>query len=334
MPGVAAAAVVCWAACLLLFRRDPRRVRTGAVLLLAVHLSASALVGLAPFDLTAVEVLLLVAGALGLIGTAALGLLVVTGSLVVSRAEAGPGGRLLTGLGGIALLLAPWAAAALAGTGGTAGIVAAVLGGTIAMHLGLALLVFLGASVPYQLFPPHCEADGIIILGSTLRDGRVTPLLRRRLDRAVAERERLLALGRDPLLVPSGGKGDARTPAESEAMAVHLLEARGMPTSRVIAETEARTTEENLLLSHLLLDAAGRRGPYLVATSGYHAFRAALLARDLGFGDAVVGGPTAPTYLPTATLREFVLTMASRWRWVVAGIPITLGTVALLLRAA
>lgn len=334
MVGVGIAAVLSWTLLLVLRHRDPRRLRTGLVLLVAVLSSASLLALLAPWGLSAGAALLLVVGALGLIGTLTLGLTVVIGSFAVSRQESGALGRVLSGLGGIALLSAPWGTAALAGSDSALGTPAALLGGTLAMHLGLGFLVFLGASVPYQLFPPHREAAAIIVLGSTLREGRVTPLLRRRLDRAVAERERLLALGIDPLVMPSGGKADADTPAESEAMAAYLTGAAGVPPDRVRAETSSRTTEENLVLSHRLLDAAGLQGPHLVSTSGYHAFRAALLARGLGFGDAVIGGPTSLSYLPTATLREFVLTLWYRLRWVLVGLPMTCGLLDLLLHGA
>src|SRR5699024_9631345 len=92
--------------------------------------------------------------------------------------------------------------------------------------------------------------------------GAAPPPLRPRLDRAVRERERLLALGIDPLLMPSGGKGDADPPAESEAMAAYLIGTAGVPADRVRAETSSRTTEENLVLAHRLLDAAGLQGPY------------------------------------------------------------------------
>lgn len=332
MVGVGAAAVLCWVACPLLFRADPRRMRLGLVLLLAVLTSAASLVLLAPWGLPAGTALLLVAGALGLIGTLALGATVVVGALAVSRQDSGLAGRALSGLGGLALLLAPWAAAGLAGTDSGVGLVAAVLGGAIAAHLGLAFLVFLGASLAYQLFPPHRESSGIIVLGSTLHAGSVPPLLRRRLERAVAERARLLALGLDPLLVPSGGKGDAQTPAESEAMAAFLTGEAGVPAARVRAETASRTTEENLVLSHRLLEAAGHQGPFLISTSGYHAFRAGLLARRLGFQDAAIGGPAPLAHLPTATLREFVLTLACRARWAVALLPVSLGLVGLLVR--
>src|SRR5699024_6449788 len=103
---------------------------------------------------------------------------------------------------------------------------------------------------------------------------------------------------------------------------------------RVRAETAARTTEENLVLSHAILDGVGHQGPYIIATSRYHAFRAALLARGLGFDDAAVGGPTTMSYLPTATLREFVITLWRRKRWIAALLPVTMVLVALLVRAA
>lgn len=333
MVGLGAAAALSWAAYRLLLRRDARRLRTGVVLLLAVLATLALLARLVLRERPTGEVLLLVADALGLSGALALGLTVVIGSLAVSRQESGLPGRVLSGLGGLALLLAPWAVVGLAGTGRLFGVGAAIVAGVIATTLGLAFLVFLGAAVPYQLLPRPREGTGIIILGSTLREGRVTPLLRRRLDRAVAERARLLALGVDPLLVPSGGKGDAENPAESEAMAAYLTAAAGVPVDRVRPETESRTTEENLILSHRLLDAAGHQGPYIVSTSGYHAFRAGLLARGLGFDDAVIGGPTSLSYLPTATLREFVLTMSYRKRWIAASLPVTAWLVTLLVRA-
>src|SRR5699024_2267950 len=105
---------------------------------------------------------------------------------------------------------------------------------------------------------------------------------------------RLLALGIDPLVMPSGGKADADTPAESEAMAAYLTGAAGVPPDRVRAETSSRTTEENLVLSHRLLDAAGLQGPHLVSTSGRPA-----VAGLPAHGDAAAGrpGPVVPPAL-------------------------------------
>lgn len=203
----------------------------------------------------------------------------------------------------------------------------------VALHLGGAFLVFLTASLLYLRFPRPVHTDGIIVLGSGLVRGRVSRLLRGRLDRAVAAREELLSRGRDPLLVPSGGRGAHEPRAEAEAMAEYLVQEVGMPVARVRAETRSRTTEENLILSHRLLDDSGQTGPYLIATSRYHAFRAALLARSLGYADEAVGGPTAAYYVPTATLREFIAVMSYRRGWNLAALLPGVALTALLVRA-
>ena len=104
--------------------------------------------------------------------------------------------------------------------------------------------------------------------------------------------------------------------------------------SRVRAETASRTTEENLTLSHRILEEAGVAGPYIVSTSRYHAFRAALLARSLGFADEAVGGPTTFYYVPSATLREFLAVLSYRRLWFALSFLPSLGLVALLVRAA
>src|SRR5690625_7420671 len=101
-----------------------------------------------------------------------------------------------------------------------------------------------------------------------------------------------------------------------------------------MAETESATTEENLICSHRLLDEAGHQGPYLVATSRYHAFRAAQLARKLGYEDEAIGGSTTFYFGPSATLREVIAIMT--YHHVETRVPLLppLPLGALLLRAA
>ncbi len=106
-------------------------------------------------------------------------------------------------------------------------------------------------------------------------------------------------------------------------MAEWLIE-QGVDPSTVIIEDTARNTEENLLLSVGLLRERGIDGPYLVATSNYHAPRAALQARDLGIDAQVVGGPTARYFLPSAYLREFVAVLQARPSTVVIGAVVAL----------
>ncbi|WP_193107212.1 YdcF family protein [Brachybacterium sp. FME24] len=322
-----------WAVYLLVFRQDRRRVRNGVLLLIALHSGISLLANLVSTTLPLGDLMVLAAGAVALLGILALGIFMVSNGLTMVRKEGRSLGNLLSGFAGLALLAAPVAAVALVLTLTPFGIGAGALLGLVSLHVGIAFLVFLCASVPYQLFPKQLDTSGIIIHGSGLIDGQVPKLLRSRLDRGVAERERLLSAGIDPLLVPSGGKGEDEPRAEGAAMAEYLLKDAEVPADRVHAETESRTTEENLVLSHRILDEAGHQGPYVVSTSRYHAFRAALLARRLGYADEAIGGPTAFYYVPSATLREFLAVMSYRKVWLTVLFLPSLAIVALLVRA-
>lgn len=323
-----------WAVYLVVFRRDRRRVRNGVLLLIALHSSISTLARLVSTALPLGDLLVLAGGGLALLGVLVLGVFMICNGLTMVRKEGRSLGNLLSGLVGIALLAAPVASASLVVTLNPIGLGAGALLALLSLHIGLAFLVFLCASVPYQLFPRQLDTEGIIIHGSGLIDGQPPKLLRNRLDRGVAERERLLSKGLDPLLIPSGGRGEDEPRAEGEAMAEYLLEDAGMPADRVHAETESRTTEENLVFSHRILDATGHQAPYIVTTSRYHAFRAALLARKLGFADEAIGGPTAFYFVPSATVREFLAILSYRKVWLTVLFLPSIAFVILLVRAA
>lgn len=323
-----------WGLYLLVFHRDRRRVRNGVLLLIALGSSLSTLGQLVQTTLPLGDVLVLAAVLLEVLGLVGLAVFMVWNGLTMVRKEGRSLGNLLSGFAGLALLASPVVAGALLFSLHPLGLAAGALLALLTLHVGLAFAVFLCASIPYQLFPKQLPTEGIIVHGSGLIRGKVSPLLRNRLDRAVAERDRLLALGLDPLLVPSGGQGEDEPRPEGEAMAEYLVEEAGMPAERVRAETASRTTEENLTLSHRILEEAGVAGPCIVATSRYHAFRAALLARSLGYADEAVGGPTAFYYVPSATLREFIAVLTYRKVWFAVSFLPALGLVALMVRAA
>ena len=120
------------------------------------------------------------------------------------------------------------------------------------------------------------------MLGSGLIRGEVPPLLRSRLDRALAIYRSVPTGGRRrPLLIPSGGQGADEPRPEGEAMAEYLV-AQGADPDDVRAETASTSTRENLLLSREVQREAGREGRTLVVTNDYHVLRAALLARAVG----------------------------------------------------
>ena len=82
-------------------------------------------------------------------------------------------------------------------------------------------------------------------------------------------------------------------------MTAYLLE-RGLDEHDVVTEDRATSTEENLLFSRDLLEERGVTGHLRVITSGYHAGRAALIARRLGLDADVSGARTAWYFVPSA----------------------------------
>lgn len=130
-----------------------------------------------------------------------------------------------------------------------------------------------------------------------------------RIDKGLEVLRSELDRDRDTVLILSGGQGPDEVAPEGEVMAEYAVEA-GAPADRVRAETEAGTIEENLLLSRDLLLAEGRGTDLIVATNDYHAFRAAIIARELGIDAQVVGAPTARYFFPSAVLREFIAVLS------------------------
>lgn len=161
-------------------------------------------------------------------------------------------------------------------------------------YLGVVFLIFVTYAVVYGRTRHKVEPAAVVILGSQLIEGRVPPLLRARLDRALEIYRQ--ASEPKPLLIPSGGQGADEPRPEGEGMAEYLLE-QGAAPADVLPEEQAVNTEQNLRLSATLHDDAVRRGtarpgPLLVSTDNYHVLRAALPARRLKLDAEVVGART------------------------------------------
>jgi uncharacterized SAM-binding protein YcdF (DUF218 family) len=169
------------------------------------------------------------------------------------------------------------------------------------------------------------RGDYVIVLGAGLgRRGQVTPLLASRLERGREVWEALAARGGRPVLIVSGGQGSDERTSEAAAMAAYLT-GHGFPAGSLVAEDRSRTTEENLVFSKAIMDAARPAGPggrdprCVIVTSSYHVFRTAIIARKTGIRGQVTGARTAGYYWPTAMLREFAAVFL-RYRMVNIGI--------------
>ncbi len=178
-------------------------------------------------------------------------------------------------------------------------------------YIPFALLgVLLSNEICYRLHKKS-ETEYVIVLGcGILPDGRVTPLLRGRLDAAISAYE---AGGRRAKIIVSGGQGSDEVVSEACAMANYLRE-QGIRGDDIILEDESTTTEENLRNSLAIMNARGGARHCTIATSSYHCLRAAMFARRLGINSSCVGGRTAAFYYPAAFFREYVaLVMRNRY---------------------
>ncbi len=140
-------------------------------------------------------------------------------------------------------------------------------------------------------------ADAIAVFGAAEYDGRPSPVLRARLDHALALYRRGLA----PLVITLGG-GDEEAHSEGAVGHDYLL-AHEVPEDDIIAETQSSNTEE----SAARLAAIARENGLnriLAVSDGTHLFRIHALCSSLGLN--VVTSPRAearPLSFLDATMR-------------------------------
>ncbi|MGC4191056.1 MAG: YdcF family protein [Thermomicrobiales bacterium] len=294
---------------------DARTLRTGVLLLAGTSLAGLTLLGTIlqktsnvndPSDLTAEWILLGVLGiALASVLILAL-VLTVNGVVLIRREGASPAHALslAMGLGIIAYAGVAFLAAIL---GSPQLFLVVVLLGFPLMYLSFVFTAFVTYAALYLFVTRRWggPVDAVIVLGAGLRNGRVTPLLRSRLDRGIEVFARSRQAGRTTILVPSGGKGADEPVSEAAAMAAYLVE-QGIAPDAIVAEDRSRTTWENVRFSKALLDERGMSGRAAVATNNFHAFRAAMLMRKARLKGYATGSPTASYFWPAATIREFL----------------------------
>jgi uncharacterized SAM-binding protein YcdF (DUF218 family) len=120
------------------------------------------------------------------------------------------------------------------------------------------------------------EADAIIVLGAAQYVGRPSPVLRARLDHAVALWKRGLA----PRLVLTGGTGVGDTLSEADVSRRYAMK-QGVPASAIMLENEGQTTSESLRAVATYLR-AGDDTTVILVSDPFHMLRLSVLARQMG----------------------------------------------------
>jgi len=146
------------------------------------------------------------------------------------------------------------------------------------------------------------KEDAAVVLGAGLKGSRVSKILANRLDEAVSYYEK----NPGAVIVVSGGQGFQEDMPEADAMEAYLA-ARGVPENKIYEERESSSTYENLEFSKKILDGLFA-GPYktVVITSDFHAFRAELVAKRLGYDAAHIGAKTQWYAAPMNYMREIL----------------------------
>lgn len=143
-------------------------------------------------------------------------------------------------------------------------------------------------------------ANAIVVLGAAQYAGKPSPVLRARLDHALALWQRHLA----QLLILTGGTGTGDTTSEAAVGRTYAIK-HGVPDTVILMETEGRTTSESMRAVAAMLEARGLQTALLVSDP-FHMLRLRILARRFGFTPY-----TSPTRTsPISPNRE------ERWKYI------------------
>ena len=178
---------------------------------------------------------------------------------------------------------------------------------------GFAFAGFMLYSILYLFIPKKKHYDFIIIHGAGLLGGeKVTPLLKRRIDKAVEAYHK----SKNPhiKIIASGAQGADEKISEAQAIVNYLLEETDVPREAIILEDKSTTTYENLLYSKELGEKLVAKPQFLFVTNDYHVFRTSTYARKLKMKGDGLGCRTAGYYIPSAFIREYVaLCVKLKW---------------------
>jgi uncharacterized SAM-binding protein YcdF (DUF218 family) len=121
------------------------------------------------------------------------------------------------------------------------------------------------------------RAQAIVVFGAAQYNGTPSPVLRARLDHAIA----LFRQGYADVVVVTGGRvGNDPSGTEASVSAKYLAE-HGVPDSAVLREVRGRTSWQSLASAAAFLKQRGIRRVILVS-DGFHALRVRAMAKELG----------------------------------------------------
>jgi uncharacterized SAM-binding protein YcdF (DUF218 family) len=163
---------------------------------------------------------------------------------------------------------------------------------------------------------PARDQDFIVILGCWFRkDGSLPPLLKGRVDRAIAFwKQQKEGSGKEAILIPSGGQGRNESMPEAEAMSNYIA-GTDIPAEYVLPEDRSMNTFQNMEFSKKVIDgqnpdSSGAKVCYV--TTNYHVLRSVILANKVKLAAEGLGAKTKWWFWPNAYVRECAAFFSNR----------------------
>ncbi len=145
--------------------------------------------------------------------------------------------------------------------------------------------------------------DYIVVLGAQIRESGPSPVYKFRLDAAAD----YLVANPDTICIVSGGMGVNEPVSEGKGGKDYLV-SRGIEADRIIAETNALDTVQNIEYSMEIIEAANANVDELsigIVTSNFHLFRGVSIARKATSSRVYgIAAKTLLWYLPNNMTRE------------------------------
>lgn len=143
---------------------------------------------------------------------------------------------------------------------------------------GAVLLVWYAATTVYTFADKdeRAPADAAIVLGAAAWGERPSPVLRERINHAIA----LYEQGWVRYLIFTGGRGLKSPLTEAEVARRYAL-SRGVPADAIVLEDRSTNTVENLTFARQVAEERGLHS-FIIVSTPYHMQRALTIAHDLG----------------------------------------------------
>ena len=157
-------------------------------------------------------------------------------------------------------------------------------------------------SSAYATRSNNVHYDVILTLGAGIFTEEVTPMLAKRLDKALV----LFNNNSDATMIVSGGQGPDEPIPESLAMKRYLI-ANGVPEQQIIMEYQSTNTFENIKnTKDLLATYIPRQAQVVCVTSQFHVLRALRFGQILNVRMTGLGSTTPYHFLEIALIRDFL----------------------------